>query len=178
MVSRRTKQSGLGFGAEVYSKKELDSIAWMKDVTPHDLVKFGLIPELVGRLPVITALNGLDEEALVSILCEPKNAIFKQYHKLFELDGVELEFTPEALRAVAQRALERRTGARGLRSIMEETLMPLMYSVPSDPTIVRVTITEACVTDGAEAQLTRDPERQLPAENNGAKKRSRKTSAT
>ena len=178
VVSRRTKQSGLGFGAEVYSKKELDSIAWMKDVTPHDLVKFGLIPELVGRLPVITALNGLDEEALVSILCEPKNAIFKQYHKLFELDGVELEFTPEALRAVAQRALERRTGARGLRSIMEETLMPLMYSVPSDPTIVRVTITEACVTDGAEAQLTRDPERQLPAENNGAKKRSRKTSAT
>ncbi len=178
VVSRRTKQSGLGFGAEVYSQQELDSIAWMKDVTPHDLVKFGLIPELVGRLPVITALNGLDEDALVSILCEPKNAIFKQYRKLFALDHVELEFTPEALHAVARRALERRTGARGLRSIMEETLTPLMYAVPSDPTIVRVTITEECVTDGATAQLTRDPERQLPVESSGAKKRSRKISAT
>ena len=173
VVERRSKQSGLGFGAEVYSRQELDTIAWMKDVTPHDLVKFGLIPELVGRLPVITALNGLDEDALVQILREPKNAILKQYVKLFELDHVELEFTPDALRAVARRALERRTGARGLRSIMEETLTPLMFAVPSDPTIVKVTVTEECVTDGATAQLTRDT-----GDGTGAKKRTRKISAT
>ena len=162
VIEKRTNHSALGFGAEVHSRRELDSIAWMKQVTPHDLVKFGLIPELVGRLPVITALRGLDEDALVRILTEPKNAILKQYTKLFEMDHVQLDFTPEALRTVAQKALERRTGARGLRSIMEETLTPLMYAVPSDPTVQKITVTPECVRGEAEAIETHVPEGQFP----------------
>ena len=117
----------------------------MKDVTPHDLVKYGLIPELVGRIPVITALNALDEEALVRILREPKNSLLNQYKKLFDLDKVDLEFTEDALVAVAKKTLERKTGARGLRSIMEDILMPLMYRVPSDYTIEKVVITKEVV---------------------------------
>ena len=180
VIEKRTSHSALGFGAEVRSPKELDTVAWMKQVTPHDLVKFGLIPELVGRLPVITALNGLDEDALVRILCEPKNAVLKQYMRLFEMDSVELEFTPEALRAVAAKALERRTGARGLRSIMEETLTPLMFAVPSDPTIEKIIITPECVTGGATAELIRNPERTVPELPAAAapKKRPRKITAS
>ena len=180
VIEKRTNHSALGFGADVRSRKELDTIAWMKQVTPHDLVKFGLIPELVGRMPVITALSGLDEEALVRILCEPKNAILKQYKRLFEMDHVELDFTPEALRAVADKALERRTGARGLRSIMEETLTPLMYEVPSDYTIEKITITADCVTNGAAPELVRNPDRQPPElpKTPTVKKRARKISAS
>lgn len=180
VIEKRTNHSSLGFGAEVHSRQELDSIAWMKEITPHDLVKFGLIPELVGRLPVITALNGLDEDALVRILCEPKNAILKQYVRLFEMDNVELEFTEEALRAVAAKALERRTGARGLRSIMEETLTPLMFAVPSDPTIEKVIVKEESVTGDASPELVRNPDREqavLP-ESASVKKRPRKVSAS
>ena len=124
----------------------------MKDVTPHDLVKYGLIPELVGRIPVITALNALDEEALVRILREPKNSLLNQYKKLFDLDKVDLEFTEDALTAVAKKTLERKTGARGLRSILEDILMPLMYQVPSDYTIEKVVITKETVEDGAQAR--------------------------
>ena len=129
VVEKRTGSSSLGFGAQVRSKKELDTTKWMGEVVPHDLVKYGLIPELVGRLPVITALDGLDQEALVRILTEPKNSILKQYKKLFALDKVELDFEKSALEAVAQKAIDRRTGARGLRSIMEETLTDLMYKL-------------------------------------------------
>ena len=178
VIEKRTNHSALGFGADVRSRKELDTIAWMKQVTPHDLVKFGLIPELVGRLPVITALSGLDEDALVRILCEPKNAILKQYKRLFEMDHVDLEFTPEALRAVAAKALERRTGARGLRSIMEETLTPLMYETPSDHTIEKITITPDCVNGTGMPELVRDSNRQLPEPQTTAKKRERKISAS
>ena len=131
-IEKRRGSSSLGFGAKVHNKKELDTTDWMKEVIPQDLVKYGLIPELVGRLPVITSLNGLDQEALVRILTEPKNSMVKQYKKLFALDKVELEFKPEALRAIAQKALDRNTGARGLRSIMEDLLSELMYQVPSD----------------------------------------------
>ena len=127
VVEKRTASSSMGFGADVRSKKDLDTTAWMQDVIPHDLVKFGLIPELVGRLPVIAALNGLDEDSLVRILTEPRNSLLNQYKKLFQLDKVELVFQPEALRAVARKTIERKTGARGLRSIMEEILTPLMY---------------------------------------------------
>ena len=159
IVQRRTASGSLGFGGEVHGKKELDQIDWMKDVTPHDLVKYGLIPELVGRIPVITALNALDEEALVRILREPKNSLLNQYKKLFDLDKVDLEFTEEALTAVAKKTLERKTGARGLRSILEDILMPLMYQVPSDYTIEKVVITKEAVEDGAAPQITYNKER-------------------
>ena len=159
IVQRRTASGSLGFGGEVHGKKELDQIDWMKDVTPHDLVKYGLIPELVGRIPVITALNALDEEALVRILREPKNSLLNQYKKLFDQDKVDLEFTEEALTAVAKKTLERKTGARGLRSILEDILMPLMYQVPSDYTIEKVVITKETVEDGAAPQITYNKER-------------------
>ncbi len=149
-VEKRLDSSSLGFNAEIKTKTELDTTSWMSEVIPQDLVKFGLIPELVGRLPVITALNGLDEEALVRILKEPKDSLVKQYKKLFELDGVELEFSEEALSAVAKKAIERHTGARGLRSIMEDTLKQLMYEVPSDDTITKITITPEAVTGKGE----------------------------
>ena len=159
IVQRRTASGSLGFSGEVHGKKELDQIDWMKDVTPHDLVKYGLIPELVGRIPVITALNALDEEALVRILREPKNSLLNQYKKLFDLDKVDLEFTEDALTAVAKKTLERKTGARGLRSILEDILMPLMYQVPSDYTIEKVVITKETVEDGAAPQITYNKER-------------------
>lgn len=159
IVQRRTASGSLGFGGEVHGKKELDQIDWMKDVTPHDLVKYGLIPELVGRIPVITALNALDEEALVRILREPKNSLLNQYKKLFDLDKVDLEFTEDALTAVAKKTLERKTGARGLRSILEDILMPLMYQAPSDYTIEKVVITKETVEDGAAPQITYNKER-------------------
>ena len=159
IVQRRTASGSLGFGGEVHGKKELDQIDWMKDVTPHDLVKYGLIPELVGRIPVITAPNALDEEALVRILREPKNSLLNQYKKLFDLDKVDLEFTEDALTAVAKKTLERKTGARGLRSILEDILMPLMYQVPSDYTIEKVVITKETVEDGAAPQITYNKER-------------------
>ena len=159
IVQKRAASSSLGFGGEVHGKKELDRMGWMKDVTPHDLVKYGLIPELVGRIPVITALNALDEEALVRILREPKNSLLNQYKKLFDLDKVDLEFTEDALVAVAKKTLERKTGARGLRSIMEDILMPLMYRVPSDYTVEKVVITKEAVEEGAAPQITLNEER-------------------
>lgn len=147
IVERRVGSSALGFGAPVRSKKELDITYWMKDVVPHDLVKYGLIPELIGRLPVITSLEGLDKEALVKILKEPKNSMTKQYKKLFKLDDVELEFEDKALEAIAQKALDRETGARGLRAIMESFLTKLMYEVPGDHTVEKVIITEDTVNN-------------------------------
>ncbi len=159
IVQQRSASTTLGFGGEVHGKKELDSINWMKDVTPHDLVKYGLIPELVGRIPVITSLEGLDEESLIRILREPKNSLLKQYQKLFDLDKVDLEFTDEALRAVAQKTLERKTGARGLRSILEGVLMPMMYKVPSDYTVEKVKVTQKMVEDGGEPEIVYNNDR-------------------
>ena len=159
IIERRSASSSIGFGAQVRSKAELDSTSWMKDVIPHDLVKYGLIPELVGRLPVIAALDGLDEEALVRILTEPKNSLVNQYKRLFQLDKVELEFEPDALRAIAKQTLQRRTGARGLRSILEKILTGLMYHVPSDYTVERVVITKESVERGAEPEITYNPDR-------------------
>ncbi len=145
IVERRTGGSSLGFGAEVVGKNELDSTSWMSEVVSHDLVKFGLIPELVGRLPIITALDGLDKKALVKILTEPKNALIKQYQRLFALDNVMLVFEDKALEAVADKAIEEKTGARGLRSIIEGILTELMFKVPSDPTIEKVIISAETV---------------------------------
>lgn len=159
IVQKRAASSSLGFGGEVHGKKELDRIDWMKDVTPHDLVKYGLIPELVGRIPVITALNALDEESLVRILREPKNSLVNQYKKLFDLDKVDLEFSEDALVAIAKKTLDRKTGARGLRSIMEDLLMPLMYQVPSDYTVEKVVVTRETVEHGAPPQITYNKDR-------------------
>lgn len=147
-IEKRIGGSALGFGAEVRAKKEFTIADAVGKVTPQDISKFGIIPELVGRLPVITTLQELDEQALVRILTEPKNAIVKQYQALLGMDGVSLEFTPEALTAIAKKTLEKKTGARGLRGIMEGILMPIMYAVPGDKSIVKVEITEQCVNDG------------------------------
>ena len=159
IVEKRMGSSSMGFGADVKTKKELDSTSWMKDVLPHDLVKYGLIPELIGRLPVITSLNGLDKESLIRILKEPKNSVLKQYRKLFLLDKVELDFEDKALEAVAQKALDRNTGARGLRAIMEDILSELMYEVPGDHTVEKVIITEKTVTDNEKAKIIRNENR-------------------
>ena len=148
IIEKRMGNSVIGFEAKVQVKSEIDSDYIMSQATPHDIIKFGLIPELVGRVPVIAPLKNLDLESLVRILREPKNSITKQYVQLFEMDNVELVFADDALEAVAQMALEKKTGARGLRSIMEKALLDIMYSVPSDETICRVTITEKCITDG------------------------------
>ena len=131
----------------------------MKEIQPQDLLKYGIIPELVGRMPVVTTLESLDRGQMVRILTEPKNALVKQYKVLLDYDQVELEFAPEALEAVAERAVEREIGARGLRAILEEVMNQIMYDIPSDPTIVKVIITESCVRDGTGPELVRDPER-------------------
>lgn len=156
VIERRIGSSSLGFEANIVDKKTLDTTYWMENVIAKDLVKFGLIPELVGRLPVITALSGLDEEALVRILTEPKNSLLKQYQKLFAFDDVRLEFEDEALKAIAHKAIEAQTGARGLRGIMEGVLTQLMFEVPSDDTIEKIVITEETVKNGAEPKITRN----------------------
>lgn len=159
IVEKRQGGSVIGFESLVKSKKELDETYWMKDVVAHDLVKFGIIPELIGRLPVITALSGLDTEALVKILTVPKNSIVQQYKKLFELDNVELYFEDEALEAIAETAHEQRTGARGLRGIMEGILKDPMFETPSDSTIEKIIITKEVVTDNAKPQIIRRKEK-------------------
>lgn len=158
-VERRTGSSSLGFGAKVKDKKELNTTNWMSSVISHDLVKFGLIPELVGRLPVITALNGLDKKAFIRILTEPKNALVRQYQKLFALDNVVLEFEPSALEAIADKAIEEKTGARGLRSIMENTLKELMFKIPSDSTTEKVIISAETIKDPSNVTVIHNQER-------------------
>ncbi|MBQ7466017.1 MAG: ATP-dependent Clp protease ATP-binding subunit ClpX [Oscillospiraceae bacterium] len=159
IIERRTDRKGIGFDAVVESKAQRRSGELLKEVQPHDLLKFGIIPELVGRLPVIAPLDGLSRDDLVRILTEPKNALVKQYCKLLDYDKVDLQFTPEALAAVADKAIERNIGARGLRAVMEGVLMPIMYEIPSDPTISRVTVTEACIRDGAAPEVEHDGSR-------------------
>ena len=179
VVEKRTSSSSLGFGAPIRSKKEQDSAVWLSKVVPHDLVKFGLIPELVGRLPVITALNGLDEDALVRILTEPKNSLVSQYQFLFQLDKVELEFEPESLREIARKTIERKTGARGLRSIMEELLTPLMYQIPTDFTVEKVVITPEVVARNAPPRLVYNQERKpVKIKISSPRKRGRKDTAS
>ena len=141
IIQKRSGKQGLGFGASVTSRKEADISELLAKIEPHDLMKFGLIPELIGRLPAIVSLDSLDEQALVRILTEPKNALVKQYKKLFELDGVELDFEPDALEAAARIAVDRKTGARGLRGVLEEVMTDIMFEIPSDEDIERVTIT-------------------------------------
>ena len=160
IVEKRKGSSVIGFESLVRDKKDLDKTDWMKEVTAHDLVKYGIIPELIGRLPVITALSGLDTEALVKILTVPKNSIVQQYKRLFELDDVELIFEEDALKAVAEKAQEQRTGARGLRSIMEGILTELMFESPSDSSIEKIIITEGVISNCESPQIIRNKEKQ------------------
>ena len=158
-IERRLDQKSIGFGANVQGKKDKDISKILHEVQPHDLLKFGIIPELVGRLPVIASLNALKREDLVRILTEPKNALVKQYKKLMEYDEVELEFQPEALEAIADKAIERNIGARGLRAVMEGILTPMMYDIPSDPAVVKAVITKDCVEGRSGPELTHDPKK-------------------
>ncbi|MFC5754371.1 ATP-dependent Clp protease ATP-binding subunit ClpX [Actinomadura rugatobispora] len=148
IVESRVGKQGMGFGAVIRSKSEFDeSVNVLGEVMPEDLLKFGMIPEFIGRLPAITSVHNLDREALINILTEPKNALVRQYHRLFELDGVDLEFTDDALEAIADQAILRGTGARGLRAIMEEVLLSVMYEVPSRQDVARVVITREAVLE-------------------------------
>jgi ATP-dependent Clp protease ATP-binding subunit ClpX len=153
LIESRSGQKGLGFGSQLHTAKAPGEA--YGDVMPEDLMKFGLIPEFIGRLPVITSVSPLDRDALVRILTEPRNALIKQYMRMFEIDGVELEFTPEAVEAVADQALLRGTGARGLRAIMEEVLLPVMFDVPSEDDITRVVVTREVVLDNVNPTIVR-----------------------
>lgn len=165
IIEKRIASSAMGFGANVMSQKSKERTELLKKVTPHDLVKFGIIPEMVGRLPVITTLDSLDKKALVRILTEPKNSLVKQYQKIFNIDGVNLQFTDAALEAIAQKAIDRKTGARGLRSIMEETLTGLMFDIPSDETVEAVVIGEDCVNGSGAPRIERNPlKKHIPLE--------------
>ena len=152
IIEKRQGSQTIGFSGEIKKKAEKTSTGIFKDVVPHDIVKFGLIPELVGRIPVTVTLNDLDQSALVRILCEPKNSIVKQYLKLFEMDGVELTFDKQALEAIADQAIERNTGARGLRSIMEKLMQDIMYEIPSRQDVAQVIIHKDCVKKNEAAE--------------------------
>lgn len=159
IIESRLDKKTIGFGADVHTAKERKASNVLMEVQPHDLLKFGIIPELVGRLPVITTVSALTKEQLVEILTKPKNALVKQYKKLLSYDNVELEFQPEALEATADKALERGIGARGLRAVLEGVMTQVMYDIPGHHDIAKVTITPACVTDHAQPILERDATR-------------------
>jgi ATP-dependent Clp protease ATP-binding subunit ClpX len=148
VIRNRSEKSGIGFGASVRGESSRSVTELLAEAEPEDLIKFGLIPELVGRLPVVATLGELQEEALVQILVEPKNALIKQYSKLLGMEGVDLEIRPAAMRAVAQKALKRKTGARGLRSILEQALLQTMYELPTMENVAKVVVDENCITQG------------------------------
>ena len=158
-------------GIEDVSKKDINRTEIFKQLLPQDLLKFGLIPEFVGRLPIIATLDGLDRSALIDIVTKPKNALIKQYKKLVELDGVELEFTPDALEAIVDKAVERNTGARGLRSIIEEIMRDIMYDIPSNDKIVKCIITKDTVENKAQPDLVIDETRKREKPKTKRKKR-------
>lgn len=159
IVESRTSKSSMGFGAQIKSSKEVDVGTTLRDLEPHDLMKFGLIPEIIGRLPALVSLDSLDREALIRILKEPKNALVKQYQKLFEMDGVELVFDDDALERVADIALERKTGARGLRGVMEEAMTQIMFEIPSNDNIASVHITKDVIDKKGSPVITEKPQK-------------------
>ena len=159
IVESRTSKSSMGFGAQIKSSKEVDVGTTLRDLEPHDLMKFGLIPEIIGRLPALVSLDSLDREALIRILKEPKNALVKQYQKLFEMDGVELVFDDDALERVADIALERKTGARGLRGVMEEAMTQIMFEIPSNDNIASVHITKDVIDKKGPPVITEKPQK-------------------
>ena len=168
IVKDRTGKNTIGFGANVESKKDINRFEAFKQLLPQDLLKFGMIPEFVGRLPIVATLEGLTREALIEILTKPKNALVKQYKKLVELDGVELEFEPEALNLIVDKAIERNTGARGLRSIIEEIMRDVMYDIPSNPKIIKCIITKETVEKKSTPKMVIDENK---VEDKKAKKR-------
>ena len=155
IIQKRTRVSTMGFGAEIQSKETKDVGEALKNILPEDLLKFGLIPEFVGRLPMVVSLESLDQDALINILSQPKNALVKQYNKLFEIDNVELEFTEDALKAIADEAIARKTGARGLRAIVEDIMIDIMFDIPSDENISKVIITESTIKSKQLPELVR-----------------------
>ena len=178
IIEKRTRKTSIGFGADIQSKSEKDIGSILKEVVPGDLLKFGLIPEFVGRLPIVVTLESLDREALVNILSKPKNALVKQYKKLFELDNVELEFTPKALDAIANKAIERKTGARGLRSIIEDVMTEIMFDVPSNERISKVVITESTILNKEKPEVHLLPEGEVRAELKPKKSKKKKEMET
>ena len=174
IIQKRTGKQGMGFGSEVKGKEDEQTDRLLAKIEPHDLMKFGLIPELIGRLPAIVSLDTLDKDALVRILQEPKNALVKQYETLFAMDGVELKFRPEALERVAEVALERKTGARGLRGVLENVMTDIMFRIPSDETVCRVEITPGVVDGTGEPVVEHGERTAVPAEKKPPKKASRR----
>lgn len=170
IIEKRTEKSSIGFGANITSKHTKDVGKLLQDIMPGDLLKFGLIPEFVGRLPVVVTLESLDNAALVNILTEPRNALVKQYKKLFEIDNVELNFTDESLKAIADEAIKRKTGARGLRSIVEEIMTEIMFDIPSDESISKVVINDECISDKKSPEVIRVAEGEVRPQLKAAKK--------
>ena len=160
IINNRIGKKSIGFGAKIESKKEIDKYKIYEELLPQDLLKFGLIPEFVGRLPIITTLKELDRDSLIKIVTEPKNALVKQYKKLFEFDDVELEFEKEALEVIVDKAIERNTGARGLRSIIEDTMRDIMFEIPSNEKIIKCIITKETVENGADPIIEIDENKQ------------------
>uniref|UniRef100_UPI0025DD5E62 ATP-dependent Clp protease ATP-binding subunit ClpX n=1 Tax=uncultured Clostridium sp. TaxID=59620 RepID=UPI0025DD5E62 len=174
IIEKRTEKSSIGFGASVNSKHNKDIGKLLQDIMPGDLLKFGLIPEFVGRLPVVVTLESLDKDALINILTKPKNALVKQYKKLFEIDNVQLNFTDEALEAIANEAIKRKTGARGLRSIVEETMTEIMFDIPSDESIEKVIINQDCITEKKNPEVIKLPEGEVRPQLKAKKVKKRK----
>ncbi len=170
IIGDRIGKKSIGFGANVQSTKEIDKYRVYEELLPQDLLKFGLIPEFVGRLPIIATLRELDRNALIEIMTKPKNALVKQYKKLFDIDGVELEFSNEALETIVDKAIERKTGARGLRSIMEETMRDIMYEIPSNPKIVKCSINKETVLGNEKPEVVIDENKQEKKKKKVAKK--------
>ena len=176
IIKDRTGEKAIGFGTQIKSQKEIDRTEIFKELLPQDLLKFGLIPEFIGRLPIIATLQDLDKEALLKILVEPKNSLIKQYQKLFEIDGVELVFEQEALDAIVDKAIERKTGARGLRSIIEEIMRDIMFDIPSNPKIEKCIVTKKTVLEKAEPEVVENELKQ-EKKKQGKKKREMPESA-
>lgn len=168
IINERTGKKGIGFGTKIESTKKVNKYEVFQELLPQDLLKFGLIPEFIGRLPIIATLRDLDKQALIKIATEPKNALIKQYQKLLEMDNVELEFNEQALDSIVDKAIERKTGARGLRSIIEEIMRDIMFEIPSTPNISKCIITKETVIDKKAPELVID---EIKQENKEKKKR-------
>ncbi len=177
IIKDRTGQKSIGFGANIKSKKEIDRSKILQDLLPQDLLKFGLIPEFIGRLPIVATLKELDKEALSKILVEPKNSLVKQYKKLMEIDDVELEIEPEAVEAIVEKAIERKTGARGLRSIIEEIMTDIMFDIPSNPQIEKCIITKETVLNNQEPKVIINENKEINNEEKKIKKAKPRASA-
>lgn len=178
IIKDRTGKKAIGFGAKIQSEKEVNKYESFKELLPQDLLKFGLIPEFIGRLPIIATLQDLDREALSKILIEPKNSLIKQYKKLFEIDNVELEFNEEAINAIVDKAIERKTGARGLRSIIEDIMRDIMFEVPSNPKVEKCIINKETVTENKEPEIIINENRETETKKDMNKKRKKMANST